>query len=393
MGQKSFLALLVLVITILAVVPTVIAIGAAPAKVTINYEPNKEITIPYTVRSNTNRDILVNVSLLGNLSKYAKISTNYMPLKPGETTRFDITIKFPVLTGYVGPNDIRVSIAESAPNGGGFASRTIVIPKIVVNFPYPGKYLDVTKFSVGNTNQGSPTTVDLELTSRGTEFTDYTATVDILDENNATIYTKNIASGSIKPQDSFSKTNTLEVEKIKAGEYTAVLRVFYAGQEKNVTSKFRIGTESLNLESYEPENVSFDSVIPLKLEIKNNWNGNFQNVYGEINVANVTATTPTKSIGPFGDIYLEQFIDLRGLQPGNYKGTVTLHFDKNVNEFPITIDILRPESAQSQIVIMIVIILLVVILGLGIVLYMRKRKNHDSEHIEKTVQSIKAKKK
>jgi len=393
MEQKSFLALGILIITILAVVPTAIAIGAAPARVSINYEPNKEITIPYTVRSNTDRDILVNVSLLGDLSKYVKISTNNMPLKPGETTTFDLTLKFPVLTGYVGPNNIRVSIAENAPVGGGFASRTVVIPKITVNFPYPGKYLDVSKFSVGNTNQGSPATVDLELTSRGTEFTDYTAIVDILDENNATIYTKNIASGSIKPQDSISKTNTLEVEKIKPGEYTAVLRVFYADQEKNLTSKFRIGTESLNLESYAPKNASFDSVIPLKFEIKNNWNGNFQNVYGEINIANATATTSTKSIGPFGDISLEQFIDLRGLQSGKYNGTITLHFDKNVKEFPITIDILKPESDHSLVMIIIVILLLVVLLGLSVVLYVRKRKNHNSKHIEKTVQSKKAKKK
>lgn len=392
MKQRNLLMLLMMIFTIFtisAIVPNALAIGASPAKVSMNYEPNKEITIPYTVRSNTDRDILVNITLLGNLSKYAKISENNIPLKPGETATFDLTIKFPVLSGYVGPNDILVSVAESAPAGGGFASRTIVIPKITINFPYPGKYLDITKFHVSNTNQGSPASIDMDLISRGTEFTSFSASVDVLDENNQTVYSKDIASGGILPQKTYSTTSELAVSAMKSGEYTAVLNVNYATEKKIVSQKFRIGTESLNLEDYEPKNATSDSVIPLKLQIKNDWNGNFDNVYGEIKIANATATTPTKKIGAFGDITLEQFIDLRGLEPGEYNGTVTIHFDKNVKKFPITIDVLKSESANSSTLLIAIIIIIVVILGLSVVLFMRKGINKQKNHSKKTAQSKK----
>jgi hypothetical protein len=108
---------------------------------------------------------------------------------------------------------------------------------------------------------------------------------------------------------------------------------------KKSAVKFNVGYESVNLDDYTPKTMVYGNINEVKLNVRNLWNGQFNNVYGVIeiigeNISGVKTTTPSGILAPFSNLELRQFIDIRHLPEGKYNAIITIHFDDLSNTFP-----------------------------------------------------------
>ena len=351
------------------------AIGASPARVTVDYKDGVDLNVPYSVRNNAGRDIVAEITLGGgSLAEYVSVNTQSIPIKIGQRGSFELTMKIPPGINLIGPQKLFIIITEDVPSGGGLGTRTEVMPDIIVNFPYPGKYLEINRLEVKNINIGEDTTLNWGVISRGTEVTTFYGVFSIYDTQNNRVFTKEYPTRSINPGETMSVEEGLTTRSFDAGEYNATLTVHFDGKQVDTYTIFRIGTEDIELKSY-TKNLTKGIINPFSVVAENLWNGKFR-VYATINIQGVTATTPTMTAMAFSNVVLEQYINAQNLEVGTHEGTITLFFDDNEKSFPITVDVfeVEEESSFAALILPIASIVIIIVLIVVVLFFAFKKK-------------------
>jgi len=385
MLKRGMLALLSVFVLLLFSANSM-AIGISPAIVNVEYAPGFEATIPYTVRSNSNSDIIAQFTVGGELSKYVTLSKTEASLKPGESTSFELTLSFPAEElDYAGPQRINVVAEEGIPEGSGVGSRTVVVADIAINFPYPGKYLEIYRYSVQNINAGENSTASWEVISKGEELVSFDAVLEIFDNDNNSVLKKDYERTTIAPGDIYKKDDVLTTDKLLSDKYVATLKVSYENLVRESNVNFYVGKEDVSLLEYKPKEFKFNEINKFTVVFENLWNGEFKNVNALIELGNVKSQTPSGTLTPFGTLGLEQFLDTTEMQPGTYEGNVTVFFGGNQKKFPITVRVMTEEESKGEVeseggglsLVALVIILLVLLVIINVFFILRHRKKEN----------------
>lgn len=371
--------------TISIMIQPVQSIGLIPAIKQYDYQGPFTDKIDYVASWNSNRPGVLGADLDGELAKYATLDiVEGQQLKKGEAGGFSVTLDVPENHGLIGKQVLWVRAYEVPPeaSSGLFVITTAVRGAIVVNFPYPGKYLEISQFELSDIPEGGNSVLSWKVRSRGDETVGYTAKMVIYNADDSVFLQKDYSLKTIQPDELQEIVEVVQTSKLKPGKYKAELFVEYVGESKSAETQLRVGEEDLELTDYSPKEVVKGEISEFTLTVESLWSGVFENVYADISVQSVTARTPSTYLEGFESKQLKQFVDLRSLDIGQYEGVVKVVFDGNERQFPIQINITEPviedlvevkESSGSGAVFWIIICVLIVLIIAGLIIIIRRK--------------------
>ena len=376
MQNKLTTILLILALSVLFT-SNVMAIGVSPGKITVAYDVDKGLEKSYSVLaiSNSNEDSIINIEKSGELAEYIILEEKNMDILAGGVSSVNFSIIIPPDADFVGKHEAYIEIYESAPDEGGLIKvRSAVRMRLIVDFPFKGKYVEIQKFRIPGVNEEKNTKIEWSVLSRGLEPTTINSRIEIMNSENTTIFEKSWPSKNLAPKEKYVIEEELKTNQYSAGDYNARLFVTYEDIIREQTTEFKIGYENIKLVSYKPNNFTYGELNELTLEFENQWNGEFNNAFAEIKIKNVSAKTPSFKINPFGRAKVSQFINTKGLEPGEYEGQVTVNFDGRSSTEKINITIINPEEKQEISFIVVIIIIAILVLVSLIIIFIKKFK-------------------
>lgn len=356
----------------------VTSLGISPPKVVYDYSGPFSDEIAFTVRSNSPFPAIIGVNITGAMTEYATIINKEFRLESQSRAGFKIVLDIPGDHGLVGKQVLWIEAAEIEvirEDSASIMFATGVSPAIVVNFPYPGKFLEIYSARIKSVNEGENSEFLRKVISRGEQDASFTSKLVVRDNNDQMVVEQAYPSVFIKGMDTYSKTDTIITNNLVSGKYTTEFTIYYDGEEKTQKSTFQVGEENITLVDYRPKVLPKGEISEMVFEIENMWNGDFDNVYGIMTFENVSASTPSEKLTSFGKVKLRQFMDFRSYDVGEYEGSIEVHFDDNVREFSLTIGIneseVEPEKTKtptmtillySSLAVLIIFLILLVIL-------------------------------
>ncbi len=383
-------------IFLLLFVSSALAIGASPARYQIDFTPGASYTFDYTISNNQNKPVMVKISLRGAFKDYATLSTDKLDLSNNLTGKFSLTLNLPEEWDKPGRNILRIDCVEHAASASsGFSARTAVVPDVVIHVPYPGKYAEISGFSVaqgkGGVNEGENTPVTFSIRSRGKEELVNTRAEVLLSDGNRTIEKLTYDDINIAPGATYSKSLTLQTADLLPSDYQATLNYYYTDVTRTRSVGFSVGEFTLDVLSYD-ENISINGIDSFNFKVKNKWKGKVF-VEAEVSFDGLRAVkTSREQLLDFGTKSLSAYVDASRLELGPLNGTIKLIYSKEsssdateVKIIPIHVLVVDSKSEEGRsfslpisTTTLIVILALVIILVVNVV-FLLKAFSHGKE--------------
>lgn len=365
--MKKGMFLVFFIFSFLFLSSNALAIGIGPSRLIIDFEPNYEDTITYTVINA--EDILLRASLYvkGDLKDYITLSTTELVLDPGESKSFEVRLKLPAQISP-GRHDIRIGASEAEPAGiGTVAALAAVEAQLWIDAPYPGKYIEVG-FDATNAAVNEMVDFTLTVTNKGKQnLSSVSAAIDIYEKrSNEKVGDVDIAGKSVAVGD------TVELEGrwkgTQVGAYRAVATVSYDGSTKTAEKEFKVGDLVVEILGIRAEDIRENSIGKISIDIDSLWNEDIENVYAEVDVNGEKMTSGPIVLGAWSNATLNVFWDTGGVSAGEYDADVTVHYAGKTATKKI---ILTVKPAQN---IWMYALAIAIILALLFFIFRRKRK-------------------
>ena len=297
---KTFARIFIFLIAVLSLILKAEGIGILSSgdMSMIDFQPNAKITLPFGVRSNMAVPMDVELSVSGDLSKYAELSEDNLFLNPQETKYFTVTVNFPAEIDVPGDHLLWVRALEE-PSGGTISVRSAVNTWVKIRVPYPGKYV-ITSFNAPDVNVNEIVKFSVTVNNLGKEdIKKAKAKIDIFgpDEDNIdkyidTVYTEEKA---VPPKSTETLEASLDTAGYKPGEYRAVAAIFYDENQTSIEKYFKIGYLHVKIFNYTSE-FRPNKIQKFDIGVESAWNNRIEDVYVEVRIMEddnigVTATT------------------------------------------------------------------------------------------------------
>lgn len=337
----------------------------------IVYMPGEKITNHYTI-SGTTRPTEV---ILGTGE-----FTGYISVSEIVNNEFDLIISFPQKLIDPGDYSFHLMIKEKADEITGITSLLSVNKRFRL-IAYSREKDVVVSFSAASVNQGTPVKFSLGIDSQTySDIDSVKGVVFVYDRDNRSLAILETKEKSLSALDSISFVTFFNTTNLPYDDYWAKAVVMYDGQEKEVTTSFKIGEMDIILENY--TKTIKQGFSEFSLNVANNWGDELKNVYAKLFIdRQELLQTPSITLPPWGKGILEGIFEV-DLAPGQYQGLVQIFFEGESKEEQIMITVVEPVEEPkvkktSEVVIpyLIFLIALVVIVGIILIIVMNKRKN------------------
>ena len=384
MKEKRFYILVVSFFCFIFLIINISALGVSPGKITMDFVPGYENVFEYTVKGVPGGSD-VNISLEGPLSKYAELSENRLD----GNGKFELELKLPNEIKIPGKNRIKVVVTEIPKKNdfqGSLIGTSIQIKAAIdINVPFPGQYLEITKFSAENVNKGEPVFFDLSFKNKGKEDLFVRSRIDIYSSENEFIETLDLGEGQVNKTQSKSLVKKLSTKDYNPGRYNATAFVDYGEKSANSSVGFGIGSLNIDIVNYTNEYIVGEGLKKFDLEIESGWNDKIDGAYADVVIFNSTKDvanfkTSTTSLEPWQKEKIEGYFDITGVRKGIYDAEATLHyFGKDTgNTKTENLQILFNETKENRMQRLVYIIGGVFVLALIVLIvlsvYLKKKK-------------------
>ncbi len=296
-------------------------LGLTPAVVNIDFKPNLQTEITYTIRE-TNPGMVLEIYTAGELSKYATLDKNQIT----GSGNFKITLNLPENIETPGKNRIAVVVKQKVDEElAGVGTSITIEGAIFVNVPYPGKYAEI-ELSAHNANVGEPVTFEINIENKGKETIYFAPEIDIYSQNEFA-EKLTLKQRILESQEVIKLKKSLDTADYKPGDYKAVARINY-GEEKTDEKEFRLGTLYVKTINYS-DKVLIGGLQKFEIRIESNWNDKIKDVYANVSIIKNSSvfssfkTSPT-SLNPWSKGDLTGFIDSTNFSEGAYKADINL---------------------------------------------------------------------
>ena len=317
------LQIFLLVVVILNIVKVSSALGVSPAKTEINFQQGLEKSIDYTVFS-VDSEKELELYVKGDLAKYVKLDKSKLIGKG----KFTATLKLPESIKKPGRHTIIVGVKEKIDEESVaqvVGTSVIIQAIIVVNVPYPGKYLELALKSC-NVNVGEPVNFELEISSKGSENVNITPRIEIISQNKTleTLYFKN---REIKSQEVMKLKKTLNTTNYNPGKYSALAIVDY-GEIARAESIFNIGELIIYITNYTKQ-IVIEKIKAFDIEIESGWNNKIDGAYAEVFILDNSKSligfkTSSTDLIPWERKTITGYFDTSNFTKGFYDANITL---------------------------------------------------------------------
>ena len=355
------------VVIVLILTETSFALGISPAKVEMNFAPGMEKTIEYSVFGNAGQELELYV--VGELAEYIQLDKS--ELVGGG--KFNLKLKLPESLEKSGKLITIVGVKEKIDEelrAGTIGTSVIIQVLVIVNVPYPGKYLELALKS-HDVNVGESVNLELEIASKGKENVIVTPLIEIVSQNKTieTLYFKN---REIKSQEKITLYKTLDTTNYNPGKYNAVAIVDY-GKIVQAESGFKIGELVISVTNYTKQ-IIIDKVKSFYIEIESGWNNQIDGAYAEVFILNdskslISFKTSSTKLTPWEKKTITGFFDTSNFTEGFYDANITLfYYGKEIGKSSSELVEIEFIEEPKQILIVFVVVGIIILLIVAILL-------------------------
>ena len=272
MKIRRYGLLVIFVIFVLFSASQVQAIGIAPARTTLNFEPGGTRSLTFYIINSESRTAEAEIYADGDLSQYISFSKNHLSLAPNEIKPVVATIIFPSelpagrYLAYIGAVESSESTAETGMSSRIAAESQLIIdnllsePKLIVslsaeNASEPGQ---IANFSV---NINNPTRLVIsKISGEISIYNPKGIQIDKLTLN--PLYNLTAGASTILHANWNTANNT-------AGVYSAIANIVYDENSEKANTSFQIGQPKLEILKIWPEQRG--NIAQFTIEVKNIW--------------------------------------------------------------------------------------------------------------------------
>ena len=212
MDRNSLLVLILLVLFLVLSPSAVLAFGVAPSSYNYDYVPGKTSDLNLRVLNFDNEDLLVYFDVVSSDDVDVSFDTDVVSLSPDEREK---TVGYSLYLGddpTPGIHKVEIRLVQFPNNEARLSNSvvditTTVVQKISIFVPYDGPYLIGDLFAKSG-NVGDPLTFITQVVNKGTEATELTGYVSILDPLDNEVAHIDIPSKSLAPLEKASLQST-----------------------------------------------------------------------------------------------------------------------------------------------------------------------------------------
>ncbi len=358
----------------------VCAIGISPADAYLQFVPNHEYVIDYSISGYRDFEFYTE----GAFSEFTTVET----ISKGPSSgNFRVYLNMP--EDYDPPGKHRMYVAaREKPSPGAVNTIAAIRGFIEIDVPYPGYYA-VLDIGVNDVNEGEPIYITVHVKNKGKlNISHATLQLSVLSDDKV-IKTINSESFAIETNGGYAFQTTIPESELKPGIYKLKAGLFYEGEPREETEEFRVGTFDVDIVNYTRKMFN-NSINPFEIEVESRWNNRIDTVYMDLSIKNGSAVISSVKTPPFDLIPWQRRVssfywNTAGIPVGEYDLEIILHYDdetKTENRKIYIVEPLYPEEEKPTIpistVILLVIAVLLVIFNIYFVLQRKKNKEKNS---------------
>jgi hypothetical protein len=382
LNNKSLLALLI-VSYLIVLSQSALGIRITPASIQIDFSPNyDEVFTFYTEKSDYNKAYIE-----GDLTEYISITENRIA-KDGS---FKVRVNLPTEIESPGTKTAYIGVIEGGSGGGTVSGIAAIRSPIRVKVPFPGYFAEVSLHTRDlNINETAAFYVNINNLGK-LNITNARSTISILNLEGAIVETLTTGTKKINVNSAENIESIFDASKHSPGIYSAVAQVEYGDLDKELESKFKIGTLKLRLLNYS-DKLEADKINKFELVFESEWNSKIENAFAQIIIFNnsdeiTSIRTASFDLLPWERKSISSFLDLRGVNEGEYNVEISLLYggkteiiSGHVDIIPVNRDLSLSRFFNSTNILIGVTILLVI---LNIILLKRNSKSRMHKRVRK----------
>ena len=358
----------------------VFAIGISPADVYIDFVPDQEFIIDYSINSYKPFTFYTE----GAFSEFTTIETVYHSDSQGN---FRVHLKLP--SDYPTPGKHRMYVAgKEQPPGGTVGAVAIIRGFIEIDVPFPGYYAELD-ISVTDVNEDQPVPISVGVHNRGKlNISSAKLHLDVFSEDNV-VKSADSDTVSILTNSDYNFQYIIPAEELRPGSYTIQATLTYEGGVRDKSAGFRVGTFDVDVFNF-TERMFNNSVNPFEITVESRWNNPINTAYVDLSIVNdsrvlSTAKTPPFDLPPWQKKTSSFYWNTAGIPIGDYILEMTIHYDgqaKNVKRKIFIVENIQPvieaPAVSVSTILLVLITLLLVIFNIYFIFFKdRKKKEED----------------
>jgi len=351
--KQEVFALLISLLVLLIIIPLVNSLGITPGRTTIDFEPNLQKEVGFSVINSGNKEMGIMFDIRGELNQSISLKQVYAQFVAGEEIKsFSYIINLPSKIDKPGLHKAEIVVTELPKDleevGAIVGSRLAVISQLHVHVPYPGKYLELEPQIINAQKDGTVLFLIAAVNRGKLDIGKAKATIDIynsIGEKVAIIETDERTILSGQRIELIGKWTA----NVNSGDYKAYVSVVYDGEIANTEKSFKLGESVLEIQRIEVNDFKLGGIAKFNALVENKWNEEIKDAYLNLIIYNDEGETMADiksqvyEVEPLAKINMIAYWDTIGVKKGTYDGKLFLKHNKGSFDRDVTVRVSSDE--------------------------------------------------
>ncbi|MFH1376407.1 MAG: hypothetical protein ABIH25_02115 [Candidatus Woesearchaeota archaeon] len=336
MDKKIGLCIVLLVFAIL-LIQNVFALGIAPARKVVYFEPGLEESVGIKIVNNDQKDMKVVLYAEGELANLVSLSTTELIFSSSEDQK-EVSYKYKLPQNIEKPGEHTIEIVareipiKQALDGTSVSASIAVVSQLKINVPYPGKYA-IAELKVAETGRTDQVNFIVVVNNLGTQkIVEAKGTIDIYGPTNEKIASVVSESGSIESKER-AEFNAVWSGSINPGKYYAKLSVSYDGDVTEADKTFNVGNAEIEIKDISVRDFKLGQIAKFEILVENNWADIMKEVYTELIIKESGTEigkfkSASEDVSALSKETLIAYWDTAGIDEGVYDATIVLYYNQ-----------------------------------------------------------------
>lgn len=336
-NKKTGICIFLFILIVLTIhnVSNVSALGIAPARKIVNFEPGFEEKVNLRILNNEHKDMKVVLYAEGELANIISLSDVELVFSAGEEEKtVSYTYKLPDKIEKPGEHVVDIVAREipvkEASSGTSIGASIAVASQLRINVPYPGKYATV-ELKVAETSRSDQVNFIVVVNNFGTQnIVEAKGIIDILGPTNEKIASVVSESGPVSSGQR-EEFNAVWTGNINPGKYYAKLSVSYDGDVAEAEKEFTVGTTEIEIKDISVRDFRLGEIAKFEIFVENKWSDAMKDVYTELIISKSGSEigrfkSASEDVAALSKQTLIAYWDTAGVEEGVYDSTVILYY-------------------------------------------------------------------
>lgn len=312
------------------------ALGITPGRTSIDFTPNLEKEVGFSIVNTENKDFDIAFSVEGDLASYISISNEVVSFSSGEESKdfvYDLKLPASLPPGIHKIKVVASELSEDLDESEIIIKATVsVVTQLYISVPYPGKFIEAN-FNIVPIENENVINFYIPFINRGEdEISSIDAVIDIYKENEKvmSLNTQKLSSIDTGVREELS---AIWNPNVAPGRYLAKVKVSYDNKKLDIEKSFNIGDEDLGVLGISVNDFTLGDIAKLKILLQNRLSDPISNVVGNLKVydENLKEIADLKSISyeipSLSNKDMLIYWDTESLEEGVYGSELNINYD------------------------------------------------------------------